>query len=134
MKVCLYGAGAVGGFLGAQLGRTGCELSVVEVGPTLQAQQKHGLRVQMKDELLQQPVTATDNPATLGAQDLIVQKGITNCVHVGAVHRGHGVCERGAPTVRIAPAGLRLLQGLAEAGFVPGVFLYLISAHVSRAS
>ena len=72
MKVCLYGAGALGGFIGAQLGRVGCELSAVEVGRTLDALQKQGLRVQMKDEVLRQPINATDNPTVLGTQDLIV--------------------------------------------------------------
>ena len=72
MKVCLYGAGALGGFIGAQLGRVGCELSAVEVGRTLDALQKQGIRVQMKDEVLQQPINATDNPTALGPQDLIV--------------------------------------------------------------
>ena len=72
MKVCLYGAGALGGFIGAQLGRVGCELSAVEVGRTLDALQKQGLRVQMKDEVLQQPIHATDTPGSLGPQDLIV--------------------------------------------------------------
>jgi 2-dehydropantoate 2-reductase len=72
MKICLYGVGAVGGFIGANLGRTGCKLSAVEVGRTLEALRTHGLRVQTKDELLQQPIRATDNPAELGVQDLIV--------------------------------------------------------------
>jgi 2-dehydropantoate 2-reductase len=72
MKICLYGAGAVGGFIGVQLGRTGCELSVVEVGPTLEALKKHGLRAKMGDEIVQQKITATSNPAELGVQDLVV--------------------------------------------------------------
>src|SRR5208283_3721190 len=72
MKVCLYGAGAVGGFIGANVGRAGCELSAVEMGRTLEALRTHGIRVQAKDELWQQPICATDNPAELGVQDLIV--------------------------------------------------------------
>ncbi|MGA3128137.1 MAG: 2-dehydropantoate 2-reductase [Candidatus Korobacteraceae bacterium] len=72
MKICLYGAGAVGGFIGAHLGKAGCEVNVVEVGATLKALQQHGIRVQKETEFLQQKVNATDNPAALGVQDLIV--------------------------------------------------------------
>jgi 2-dehydropantoate 2-reductase len=72
MKACIYGAGAVGGFIGGQLGRVGVELSAVEVGATLEALRTHGLRVQTQTELLRQPIQATDDPSTLGVQDLIV--------------------------------------------------------------
>ena len=72
MKVCIYGAGAVGGFIGVQLSRLNCELSVVEVGATLEAIHKHGLRVKTHKEVITEKVRATDDPATLGAQNLIV--------------------------------------------------------------
>ena len=34
MKVCIYGAGAVGGFLGARLAQSGCDVSAVARGAT----------------------------------------------------------------------------------------------------
>ncbi|MGA3128716.1 MAG: 2-dehydropantoate 2-reductase [Candidatus Korobacteraceae bacterium] len=91
MRVCLYGAGALGGFLGAHLSRSGCDVSAVEVGPTLEALRKHGLRVQTKTELLQQPVRATDQATILGVQDLIV-------VAVKAPHLVH-VAKNIAPLI-----------------------------------
>jgi 2-dehydropantoate 2-reductase len=72
MKICLYGAGAIGGLLGVRLAHKGAEVSVIEVGPTLEAIQKHGLRVQENGEMVSAPVTATSDPSTLGPQDLVI--------------------------------------------------------------
>ncbi|MBC7648639.1 MAG: 2-dehydropantoate 2-reductase, partial [Vitreoscilla sp.] len=45
MKVCIYGAGAIGGWIGHGLARTGCSVSVVARGATLTALSQHGLRL-----------------------------------------------------------------------------------------
>lgn len=47
MKVCVYGAGAIGGFIGARLGAAGCAVSAVARGATLKALQSHGVRLRM---------------------------------------------------------------------------------------
>ncbi len=72
MKICIYGAGAVGGFIGAQLARGGAEVSAIDQGATLEALQRHGLRVQSGEETLTVPLRASGDPASLGAQDLVV--------------------------------------------------------------
>ena len=73
MKVCIYGAGAIGGWLGMALAQAGNTVSMVARGPTLRALQHEGLRVRRADgTLAQAPVTAHDSPAALGAQDLVV--------------------------------------------------------------
>ena len=72
MKICIYGAGAVGGFIGTHLARAGCEVSAVDLGPTLAALRSQGLRLETNGELVRVAVTATDDPAMLGVQDLIV--------------------------------------------------------------
>jgi 2-dehydropantoate 2-reductase len=72
MKVCIYGAGAIGGWLGVKLARAGCAVSVVARGATLTALQAHGLRLQEADETLTSPVRASASPAELGVQDLVV--------------------------------------------------------------
>jgi 2-dehydropantoate 2-reductase len=41
MKACIYGAGAIGGWLGMALAQAGCELGVVARGDTLAALQAH---------------------------------------------------------------------------------------------
>jgi 2-dehydropantoate 2-reductase len=72
MKVCIYGAGAIGGWIGVKLARAGCELGVVARGATLQALRAHGLRLQVGQETLVAPVKASASPADLGVQDLVV--------------------------------------------------------------
>lgn len=72
MKVCIYGAGAIGGWIGVKLARAGHEVSVVARGATLQQLQAHGLRLQEAGETLAAPVRASASPAELGVQDLVV--------------------------------------------------------------
>ena len=54
MKICIYGAGAIGGLIGTRLAATGQhQLSAVARGATLAALQTHGFRVQsVERELL----------------------------------------------------------------------------------
>jgi 2-dehydropantoate 2-reductase len=72
MKVCIYGAGAIGGFIGTRLGVQGHALSAVARGATHAALSAHGLRLRMKDQEIRTPVMAAENPAALGPQDLVV--------------------------------------------------------------
>lgn len=72
MKTCIYGAGAIGGWLGAKLAQAGCEVSVVAHGATLDALQTHGLRLREGAEVTSTPVRAGADPAELGVQDLVV--------------------------------------------------------------
>jgi 2-dehydropantoate 2-reductase len=73
-KVCVVGAGAIGGFLGTRLAATG-EASVAALarGTTLVALRDHGWRLEQSGTVLQAPVAeAADDPADLGAQDLVI--------------------------------------------------------------
>ncbi|MEP6719860.1 MAG: 2-dehydropantoate 2-reductase [Variovorax sp.] len=73
MKVCIVGAGAIGGFIGARLAQAGhCQVSTVARGATLAALQRHGWRLEQGGELIQAPVIASDKAASLGAQDLVI--------------------------------------------------------------
>jgi 2-dehydropantoate 2-reductase len=73
MKVCIYGAGAIGGFLGARLAATGRhEVSAVARGATLAALRAHGWRLRSADGDLQVPAHVDEDPAALGPQDLVV--------------------------------------------------------------
>lgn len=74
MKVCIIGAGAIGGFIGAKLAAAGhCETSAVARGATLAALREHGWRLRTADgALITGPVTASDRPEALGPQDLVV--------------------------------------------------------------
>lgn len=72
MKICIYGVGAVGGFIGAQLARAGFAVNAVDQGPTLMALQQHGLRLHTNNETFSVKVNAVDSPENLGIQDLVI--------------------------------------------------------------
>ncbi len=76
VKVCIVGAGAIGGWLGAYLGHAlGDEvrLSALARGATLAALRAQGLRLETPaGELLSVPLRASDRPEELGPQDLVV--------------------------------------------------------------
>ncbi len=72
MKACIYGAGAIGGWIGSRLARSGCDVSVVARRATLAALQQHGLRLNQNGQINAVPVTCSDTPAVLGVQDLVV--------------------------------------------------------------
>ena len=75
MKVCIYGAGAIGGWIGVHLAQTGHDVSVVARGATLEALQKNGLQCvqsQAADARIKADVKVAANPADLGPQDLVI--------------------------------------------------------------
>ncbi len=73
MKICIVGAGAIGGFMGTRLAATGrATVCALARGATLAALREHGWRVRQGDALLRQPARGSDNAAELGIQDLVV--------------------------------------------------------------
>ena len=72
MKVCIYGAGAIGGYLGVQMAQTDAEVSLVARGAHLEAMQQNGLKLLVGDEQRVEKVRATANPAELGVQDFVI--------------------------------------------------------------
>ena len=72
LRVCIYGAGAIGGWLGVALARAGHSVSVVARGPTLANLRAQGLCLQESEQTHRVPVRASDQPAELGVQDLVV--------------------------------------------------------------
>lgn len=77
MDICIYGAGAIGGWLGARLAAQAamdglCRISTIARGATLASLQQHGWRLQSPDGNVCVPSQASDNPASFGPQDLVV--------------------------------------------------------------
>jgi 2-dehydropantoate 2-reductase len=74
LRVCIVGAGAIGGFLGTRLALTGeASVSALARGTTLVALRDHGWRLEEDAALLQAPAaTAADDPRELGQQDLVI--------------------------------------------------------------
>ena len=73
MKICVFGAGAIGGYMGVKLAQAGADVSLVARGPHLAAMQANGLKlIEEGGEETVVPVAASDNPADLGVQDYII--------------------------------------------------------------
>ncbi|MBN9076460.1 MAG: hypothetical protein BGN87_23570 [Rhizobiales bacterium 65-79] len=72
MRVAIFGAGAIGGLVGAVLHRAGAEVSVVARGAHLEAIRENGLRIAIDADNWIAPLPASDEPADLGPQDLVV--------------------------------------------------------------
>src|SRR5450830_664681 len=72
MKVCIYGAGAIGGYLGVQLARVGADVSLVARGAHLETMKANGLKLLIGDEEHVVQPRCTDNPVELGPQDFII--------------------------------------------------------------
>lgn len=72
MKICVYGAGAVGGHVAARLAAAGSEVSVVARGAHLAAIRKNGLKLIRGDETISPKVKASERAADLGPQDFVL--------------------------------------------------------------
>jgi 2-dehydropantoate 2-reductase len=72
MRICVYGAGAIGGLMAAWLARSGHEVSVVARGAQLDAIRRDGLRVRSKGGTDSFRIKAESDPAQLGAQDYVL--------------------------------------------------------------
>jgi 2-dehydropantoate 2-reductase len=72
MKVCIYGAGAIGGYIGALMHRAGADVSFVARGAHLEAMRSNGVRVMLEDDEVVARPHCTDDPAELGPQDYVV--------------------------------------------------------------
>ena len=72
MKVCIYGVGAIGGWLGVHLAQAGCTVSAVARGATLQALRSQGLTLHQAGAVHTVPVQVSDRPADLGVQDVLI--------------------------------------------------------------
>ncbi len=73
MKCCIFGAGAIGGYLAAHLAQvSGVELSVVARGKHLEAIQRDGLHLVTPQGERTVRIRATDRAADLGPQDLVI--------------------------------------------------------------
>ena len=72
MKICIFGAGAIGGYMGVKLAQVGADVSLVARGAHLEAMQKNGLRLIEEDSDITVPVKASENPGDLGFQDYLI--------------------------------------------------------------
>ena len=71
MKVCVVGAGAIGGLIAAGFARAGHEVSLVARGAHLEALRANGLTLLSGDKRELFRLRASDDPSVLGAQELV---------------------------------------------------------------
>jgi 2-dehydropantoate 2-reductase len=72
MRICIFGAGAVGSHVAVRLARAGHDVSCVMRGAHLEAVRANGLRLRVGNEEIRTQVKASDDPASLGAQDFVI--------------------------------------------------------------
>ena len=71
MKICIFGAGAVGGHMAAKLAAQGHDISVVARGPHLQAMREHGIKLLHGGETILGRVRAVERAKELGPQEAV---------------------------------------------------------------
>lgn len=97
MRICVFGAGAIGGFIAGYMARGGVDVSVVARGPHLQAIRDNGLTVEAPDERFTVNVPASDNPADFGPQD-----GVLVCLKAPGLRAAAGMAPLLRPDTPVA--------------------------------
>ena len=72
MRICIYGAGAIGGYLGVRLALAGADVTLIARGAHLAAMQANGVRLLINGEEQVAYPRCTDNPADIGQQDFVI--------------------------------------------------------------
>jgi 2-dehydropantoate 2-reductase len=74
MRICVVGAGAIGGMLGVKLALSGHDVTLILRGANLEAVRQNGLKLIEEDgkELLARPARVTSVIAEAGVQDVII--------------------------------------------------------------
>ena len=78
MKICIYGAGAIGGYLGVQLARAGADVSLVARGAHLAAMRQRGA---ISITLAARPLPVTLPIRALTSWIAIMNGVVRNTVH-----------------------------------------------------
>src|SRR5262245_30050518 len=136
MKVAVIGAGGVGGYFGARIASAGHEVSLFAGGSHLDAIRARGLEIREAGQSWFARVSATDDPATLGASDFallavksyslpevasvcrrLAEAGVTIVPLLNGVDAFGALVERGVAAERILPG----LTAISVEKTAPGV-------------
>lgn len=104
MKLCIFGAGAIGAYLGVELARGGVDVSLIARGPHLAAMKKNGVTLRVSKEEHTEHPRCTDDPAELGVQDFVI-------VTLKA-HSVPGVCDAMQPLLGPESAVVTAVNGI----------------------
>ena len=121
MKICIFGAGAMGSMYGGELARAGHHVTLITRGPHLAAIRANGLTVGLKGEERHTRPDATDDASQPGPQDLVIftLKG----------HHVPGAAMDAAPL--LAEVGRRLREARLEAVLIGNAAAALQGAPVT---
>jgi 2-dehydropantoate 2-reductase len=72
MKLAIFGAGAIGGYLAAKLHQAGADVTVIARGPHLAAMRANGLTLKSEGETVTVRLSCTDKAAEAGPQDYVI--------------------------------------------------------------
>lgn len=72
MRLCIYGAGAIGGYLGARLSAAGVDVTLIARGPHLAAMQRDGLRLRSARGIETTRPRCLEDPSQAGRQDYVI--------------------------------------------------------------
>lgn len=100
-KICILGAGAIGGHIAAKLGAAGVDVSIVARPATVEAVRRDGLKLRSQGVEIVAPVTATDSAHDLPPQDLIITTAKAHALSAAADALTH-LTGGAAPVVYVA--------------------------------
>src|SRR5450631_1206660 len=72
MKICVYGAGAIGGYMAVELALSGQQVCVVARGAHLKAIQENGLKLVIRGREKLARIAAAGEPGVFGIQDVVI--------------------------------------------------------------
>src|SRR6185437_6318515 len=72
MKIAVFGAGAIGGYIAVKLQQAGANVSVIARGPHLAAMRERGLTLRSEGESTTVKLSATDKAEEAGRQDYVI--------------------------------------------------------------
>src|ERR1700674_4623930 len=104
MKICVYGAGAIGGYLAVELALSGQEVCVVARGAHLKAIQEHGLKLVIRGRDKVARIAAAEDPNVFGVQDVVI------CAL--KAHQAYDCAGAFAPLLGPATAVLTAMNGI----------------------
>ena len=99
-KICIFGAGAIGGYMAHALIKAGADVSLIARGPHLEGLRDKGLTLIKEGSAETLPVKATDTPEELGPQDYVI-----------SALKAHSVAPRDRPVQTFAGGAHRAGAG-----------------------
>jgi 2-dehydropantoate 2-reductase len=101
MRVGIFGAGAIGGFLGAKLAAAGVDVTFIARGPHLAAMREDGLTLHSGNDTLRVRPRCVADPAEAGAQDYVV-----------VTIKAHGLAAAAPAVARMMGSGSTLVTAI----------------------